>query len=163
MSGHLTPTNWASIIAAAASVASLTVTLAVNIGGYFGARARRLQTHARRHNDSMCTLDVDYDAMSTVGSYQLEVAGYWPPELFLLFDTRVIKKLEDGSRTVDGDFMGRTGAITARMMPNGSVHSAGAEVWRLKPYRSAILRVQVRDRSSQRVVAKRIVRIRPMP
>lgn len=162
MSGHLTPTNWASIIAAAASVASLTVTLVVNLGGYFGARARRLQTHARRHNDSMCTLDVDYDAMTTVGSYQLEVAGFWPLKLFLLPDTRAMKLNPLGARTVDGDFMGRTGAVTARMTQSGTIYAAGAEVWHLKAFNSAILRVRIRDRTTQRVVAGRFIRIRPM-
>lgn len=162
MTGHLTLTNWASIIAAAASVAGLTVSLVVNIGGYLGARARRLQTHARRHNDSMCTLDVDYEAMTTAGSYQLEVAGLWPPKLFLLFDTRAVKLTPLGARTVDGDFMGSTGAVTTRMTQNGTIYSAGAEVWRLKGYRSAILRVRIRDRTTQRVVAGRFIRIRPM-
>lgn len=162
MGGQPDPPNWADIAAVRASIIGIAVTIGLHVWTQWAARRHRLQTHARRHNGSMCTLDVEYDAMTTAGSFQLEVMAIWPPKLFLLPDTRAVKLNPLGEKTVDGAFMGRTGAVTARMTQSGTIYSAGAEVWRLKDWRAAILLVRIRNRSTQQVAAQRLIRIRPM-
>lgn len=154
--------NWADMVAAVAAVTGLVVTVVVQVWGYFGARQRRLQTHARRHNEGMCSLDVEFDALSAGANLQLEVTAIWPPGLFLLPDTPVVKVKDGGGRTIDGDWLGRKGAITCRMAQKDASFFAGAHVWRMKNVSSAWLMVAVRDRSTQRAIARRIVRIRPM-
>lgn len=162
MSGQPDPPNWADMVAAGAAVAGLVFTVLVQIWGYIGANQRRLQTSARRINGGMCVLDVNYDAMSMSANLQLEVAAIWPRGLFLLPDSSIVTTNLLGERTLDGDWLGRLGAITCRMDRKDMTFFAGAHVWRMKSVKTAWLLVTIRDRSDQRAIARRIVRIRPM-
>lgn len=162
MSGQPDPPNWADMVAAGAAVAGLIFTVLVQIWAYIGANQRRLQTSARRLNDSMCVLDVTYDATSMSARLQLEVAAIWPRGLFLLPDSSVVTTNPLGERTLDGDWLGRQGAITCRMDQKDMIFFAGAHVWRMDSIKAAWLLVTIRDRSNQKAIARRIVRIRPM-